>query len=70
MRAGAGHGAARYETASATHHHFVCIHCGKISDVPASGAPDVSATAAGVDGRIEHVQITYRGVCSDCLSDR
>ena len=71
VRAGAGSGAARYETAGHAHHHFVCARCGKISDVPAADEATVMATMqAHFDGHIEDVQIIYRGICAECLRDR
>ena len=53
----------RYDIAE-DHHHFYCIVCGRIYDVPASKVK--------LDFDIEHytkeVRIMFKGICKDCAT--
>ena len=64
-QADAGPGRALYELHEHPHHHFVCSHCGRVQDVPAEWAANLSQPQ--FDGQIEHAQVIFRGLCRDCL---
>ena len=67
MRAYAGHGAARYETASDYHHHSVCDACGSVADVPCDSPPRC-VDPVGVGRKVEGAQVVFGGFCVECLS--
>jgi Fe2+ or Zn2+ uptake regulation protein len=69
MHADAGPGAVRYEAATAAHDHFVCARCGKVIDVPSDNVARPAHPPPGFDGRVDGVQIIYRGVCSACRDE-
>lgn len=66
IETGVGPGPARYEVAKTWHHHFVCIRCGAILDVPCvvGARPCLDADLPGA--RIDEAQVTYRGTCAAC----
>lgn len=70
MVADAGSGATRYESATAWHHHFVCNSCGAISDVACADGSSLCVDSSGVEGRVDNVQIIFRGTCPACLHAR
>jgi Fe2+ or Zn2+ uptake regulation protein len=69
MRADAGPGATRYEAASVAHDHFVCARCGTVVDVPASNVVRPARPPGGFGGRVDSVQVIYRGVCEACARE-
>ncbi len=66
VRADAGPGAMRYELAGEPHHHFVCNHCGEVTDVDCGGTsvPCIDPGEAGM--QVESAQIIFRGICTAC----
>ncbi|WP_035845596.1 Fur family transcriptional regulator [Kitasatospora azatica] len=62
--------AKRYDpNAHHSHQHLICSRCGTIRDVhpfgdPLSALPDAERFGFAVSG----AEITYRGLCPDCLS--
>ena len=62
-----GAGPVRYDAGPGQrHHHRVCRACGKIEDVPCSA--DACVAGHELDGfAAEQVEVTFRGLCSDCL---
>lgn len=68
MLADAGPGPALYEVSLTWHHHFVCINCGRIIDIPCVVGEKPCLLPDWLPGTIEETQIIFRGRCSDCLA--
>ena len=62
--------AKRYDpNAHQPHQHLVCSRCGAIRDVHPGGDPLADLPAAERFGfTVSAVEVTYRGVCPDCLA--
>jgi Fe2+ or Zn2+ uptake regulation protein len=67
MLADAGPGAALYEISITWHHHFVCITCGKIVDIPCVKGEKPCLMPDWVPGIVAETQIIFRGHCTQCL---
>lgn len=62
-----GDGTDHFDFDTSPHYHFVCRHCGKITDIPVVVAADLEAMAGEyVDGTIEDHTIFFYGICSCC----
>lgn len=62
-----GDGTDHFDYDTSPHYHFVCRHCGKITDIPVMPANDLEAFAGEyVDGTIEDHTIFFYGTCSSC----
>jgi Fe2+ or Zn2+ uptake regulation protein len=70
MLADAGPGPALYEVSLNWHHHFVCISCGRIIDIPCVVGSKPCLLPDSVPGMIEETQIIFRGRCADCLTQQ
>jgi len=62
---------ARFDANTRAHHHFTCLHCGRIVDVEAPVAePQSRALSRGVAARtglaITHHRIEFFGHCPEC----
>jgi Fe2+ or Zn2+ uptake regulation protein len=68
MLADAGPGPALYEVALNWHHHFVCIDCGIIIDIPCVKGEKPCLLPDWVPGTVEETQIIFRGRCDQCLA--
>jgi Fe2+ or Zn2+ uptake regulation protein len=68
MLADAGPGPALYEVALNWHHHFVCIDCGTIIDIPCVKGEKPCLLPDWVPGTVEETQIIFRGRCTQCLT--
>lgn len=68
-----GHNHSHYELAHERphHHHAVCTHCGKIEDIPAHDAPDLTTralkSAPTFKTFIRH-SLEFYGTCISCSS--
>ena len=62
--------AARYEArVGDNHHHVVCRSCGVIADVDCAVGETPCLTAADDQGfLIEEAEVTYWGVCPECVT--
>lgn len=49
------------------HVHFFCKRCGKVFDLFDTKAPSLSQVGDIGEGRVDDVQLYYRGVCNKCL---
>jgi Fur family ferric uptake transcriptional regulator len=59
--------AALYELRTGDHHHLICRSCGVIEDVPcAVGRAPCLRPAVSAGFRIEHVEVTWWGLCGEC----
>src|SRR5262245_738955 len=66
---------ARYDATIRAHHHFTCLHCGRITDVEAPVAePHSRALSRRVAARagltITHHRIEFFGHCQECRTHR
>jgi Fur family ferric uptake transcriptional regulator len=68
MLADAGPGPALYEVSVKWHHHFVCIDCGRVIDIPCVVGEKPCLLPEWVPGTVEETQIIFRGRCADCLA--
>jgi Fur family ferric uptake transcriptional regulator len=68
MLADAGPGPALYEINLAWHHHFVCIECGMVVDIPCVKGEKPCLLPDWVPGVVEETQIIFRGRCTQCLA--
>ncbi|HLZ60246.1 MAG TPA: transcriptional repressor [Ktedonosporobacter sp.] len=67
MLADAGPGPALYEESRNWHHHFVCMDCGVVIDIPCVKGEKPCLVPDEVPGIVEEAQIIFRGHCSQCL---
>ncbi|MCU1485721.1 MAG: transcription regulator Fur family [Actinomycetia bacterium] len=58
-----GLGAARFDPNVDTHHHLVCVECGKVRDVYVEPVA-VPVTALGFT--VDSAEVVFRGRCDDC----
>jgi Fur family peroxide stress response transcriptional regulator len=63
-------GEERFDARVEPHPHRVCVHCGRVEDIPCP-APEVLKSLCGEDGGRTEFQIDFRktvfyGVCSQC----
>jgi Fe2+ or Zn2+ uptake regulation protein len=70
MLADAGPGPALYEVSITWHHHFVCIECGTVVDIPCVKREKPCLLPDWVPGIVEETQIIFRGRCTQCLSKK
>jgi Fe2+ or Zn2+ uptake regulation protein len=68
MMADVGPGRALYEEGTAWHHHFVCIVCGDVVNIPCVKGEKPCLTPESAPGVVEEAQVIFRGRCHDCLS--
>jgi len=68
MLADVGPGRALYEEYIAWHHHFVCMDCGTVVDIPCVKGEKPCLLPEWLPGTIEEAQIIFRGHCGSCLS--
>lgn len=63
-----GTGRSLYELHLGRHHHFVCRGCRSIWDVPEGGEePTLQGPEFDLPGKLEQVQVVFRGLCRQCL---
>jgi Fe2+ or Zn2+ uptake regulation protein len=55
----------RYDLLKEPHAHFQCIECKRVFDIPLQG--DLLLTDAVAGHRVEDIQVTFNGVCKNCL---
>lgn len=61
--------AAMYDAYLRPHHHAVCVHCGKVIDVPFSPGDRESLErvhSTMKDFEIRDFMVTFQGICSEC----
>jgi len=66
---GVVNGQERFDAETSPHTHFVCSCCGRICDMNELIVPEELVTAPTLkDGaRVDHYQLTFKGVCKECL---
>lgn len=69
--ADAGPGRTLYEEGKAWHHHFVCLDCGLVIDIPCvKGEKPCLLPDEHFSGVIAEAQIIFRGYCETCSARR
>lgn len=62
-----GDGADRFDADTSPHYHFVCNHCGKVSDLPLAPMDNINHMAQEhADGTVDSHTIYFYGICKDC----
>lgn len=65
------HGSARLETNPDPHHHFVCVQCREIVDVPEHDLGPVRLKNAAPHGfEIHRYSVEIHGLCQRCARER
>ncbi len=59
---------ARYDANLDQHHHFVCVSCGSVHDVPWDAVPPISKRRLPTGHVVESADVTLRGTCSGCAT--
>jgi Fur family peroxide stress response transcriptional regulator len=64
-------GRVRFDANMRSHHHFVCVHCGRARDFysPVFDALQIPA-AVKAWGRVERTLVEIRGVCARCVKEK
>lgn len=58
-----------YETVKSKHFHFVCKHCGEITDItPHEIKVDFTSIKSINSDTVDEVDVTFYGMCSKCKS--
>ena len=61
-------GIERFDGNTEPHVHFICSGCGAVLDVFQVEQPDYSGFARFLGCRIDQTQLTFTGLCRDCLN--
>ena len=63
-------GVERFHGNTNPHVHFFCTDCGAVLDLPKMDVPQqlVSTAAGQIGGTVEQCQMTFTGLCRDCLA--
>jgi Fur family peroxide stress response transcriptional regulator len=65
------HGSARLETNPEPHHHFVCLRCREITDIPHFDVEPVRLRRAAPEAwEIHRYSVEIHGICQRCASAR
>ena len=62
-------GVERFDGNVNPHVHFFCTDCGAVLDLPEMDVPQqlVSTAAGQIGGTVEQCQMTFTGLCRDCV---
>ena len=62
-------GVERFDGNVHPHVHFFCTDCGAVLDLPKMDVPQqlVSTAAGQIGGTVEQCQMTFTGLCRDCV---
>ena len=62
-------GVERFDGNTNPHVHFFCTDCGAVLDLPKIDVPQqlVSTAAGQIGGTVEQCQMTFTGLCRDCV---
>ena len=67
---GAVNGVERFDGNTVPHVHYICTGCGKVLDLAEIHVPEeLNASAAMASGgRVDSCQLTFTGLCKNCLN--
>jgi Fur family transcriptional regulator, peroxide stress response regulator len=60
-------GELRFDANPEPHHHFVCLHCGQLEDIPDGWFEVTRSTRAAPTFKVDRFQVIAEGVCVGCL---
>ena len=65
-------GTERFDANTAPHVHFICTHCDAVIDLEEMQVPATLTTAAAscCGGQISECQLSFTGICQECLKER
>lgn len=67
IRLETGLGSEHYDACTENHYHFICSHCGRISDLKLEPFSSMNKLAEESSGcRIEKHSLVFYGVCAEC----
>lgn len=58
--------ASRFEMAEENHHHFLCMSCGKMEDIPHQDIEITPNESISSQLRIITTEVVLKGICSSC----
>lgn len=66
---GVVNGQERFDAETSPHTHFICSCCGRVCDMFDLVVPEelVAAPSQNDGVRVDHYQLTFQGICKDCL---
>ena len=64
-------GVERFDGNTRPHVHFFCTDCGAVLDLPQMDVPQqlVSTAAGQIGGTVDQCQMTFTGLCRDCVTN-
>ena len=70
MSVGTVKGVERFDGNTCPHVHFFCSDCGAVMDLPQMEVPQqlVSTAAGQIGGTVAQCQMTFTGLCRDCVT--
>ena len=65
-------GVERFDGNVSEHVHFICNECGSVIDLHQLATPETlrAEAASCVGGRVDACQLSFTGVCKECLSNQ
>ena len=69
MSIGSVNGVERFDGNTCPHVHFFCMDCGSVIDLPKMDVPQQLMTTAAdqIGGAVDQCQMTFTGLCRECL---
>ncbi|CUS77755.1 Fur family transcriptional regulator, ferric uptake regulator [Candidatus Kryptobacter tengchongensis] len=65
-----GSSSARYDANLEPHHHFICLRCNSVYDLPIHGANlNVESYLGGKNFEVKFVKLDIFGICDKCRSE-
>ena len=62
-------GSCRFDHNTHKHYHFICSKCNKVYDVPHECMPELTTKVeAEIGVKVETCDVSFRGVCFDCIN--
>jgi len=61
-----GMGARRFDPNTASHHHLICVNCGKVRDISADFSQIQIPEDASHGFVLRTTEVTFRGLCDQC----
>lgn len=58
--------ASRFEMAERSHHHFLCLSCGKMEDIQCSDIQITPTDSVSSERKIMATEVVLKGVCGSC----
>jgi Fur family peroxide stress response transcriptional regulator len=68
---GVVNGEERFDGITNPHPHLICVHCGKVADLPCPGTEELQSLAVKQDAvnfSIDYRRTAFYGLCGDCSS--